>query len=154
MEEQLDLKKLVEAALFMSTNAMSVGDIVTATGIASPGKIQAAAKELVEEYRSRDTALEIIEIDSRYMFSLKAPYANKVSGLSGGPDMSRGALRILAYVSKNEDITQSELVKTFGASAYDNIKELLEKRFVETAKYKRTKKVNTTSKFKEYFSQG
>ncbi len=153
MDEQLDIKKLVEAALFMSANAMSVNEIAAATGIAAPGRIQAVAKELVEDYKAKETALEIIEIDNRYMFSLKAPYASKVSGLSGGPDLTRGALRVLAYVSKNEGVTQSDLVKAFGSSTYDHMGELLEKQFVETAKYKRTKKVSTTNKFKEYFNQ-
>ncbi len=154
MDEPIDYKKLVEAALFMSSNAMGVDEISKATGIASPGKIDAIVKELVQEYRDRDTALEIVELDKRYLFSLKSPYAMKVSGLASGPDLSRGSLRVLAYISKNEGMTQSELVKIFGAATYDYMRELTEKKFVETEKYKRTKKISTTQKFKEYFNTG
>jgi segregation and condensation protein B len=151
MDEQVDYKKLIEAALFMSTNAMDANQIAQATGIASPGRVEALVKELIQDYRNRDSALEIVEIDNRYLFSLKQPYASKVSGLASGPDLTKGALRILAYISKNEGVTQSDLVKAFGSTTYDHMKELLEKKFVETKKYKRTKKVNTTSTFKEYF---
>jgi segregation and condensation protein B len=154
VDEPVDYKKLVEAALFMSPNAMGVDEIAKATGIASPGKIDSLVKELVDEYKNRETALEIVEIDKKYLFSLKAPYASKVSGLASGPDLTRASLRVLAYISKNEGVTQSDLVKIFGSATYDYMKELTEKSFVDTEKYKRTKKISTTPKFKEYFSPG
>jgi chromosome segregation and condensation protein ScpB len=47
---------------------------------------------------------------------------------------------------------QSELVKIFGTSTYDYMKELLENEFVKTTRLKRSKKVETTTKFKEYFN--
>jgi segregation and condensation protein B len=154
MEEQVDYKKLIEAALFMSTSAMDANQIAEATGIASPGKVEEMVRELVEDYKNRDTALDIVEIDKKYLFSLKNPYAQKVSGLASGPDLSRGALRILAYINKNEGITQSAIVKAFGSSTYDYMKELEEKKFVETRKFQRTKKIATTNTFKEYFGTG
>ena len=86
------------------------------------------------------------------MFSLKEPYASKVAGLASGPDISRGALRILAYISKNDGVLQSSVVKNFGSSVYDYIKELTEKEFIETQKIGRSKKITTTDKFKEYFN--
>lgn len=154
MDEPVDYKKLVEAALFMSSNAMGIDEIAKATGIASPGKISEIVAALVQDYKGRDTALEIVEIDKRYLFSLKPLYASKVSGLASGPDLTRGSLRVLAYISKNEGITQSDLVKIFGSATYDHMQELTEKEFVETEKYKRTKKISTTPKFKEYFNPG
>jgi segregation and condensation protein B len=152
MTEEIDYKKLIEAALFMSSNALSVNELVSVTGIMSPGKVQEIAKLLVEEYKAKDTALQILEIDNRYLFSLKEPYASKVSSLASGPDLSKGSLRILAFISRNPDVLQSDLVKAFGSSTYEYMHELLEKRFVETKPFKRSKRVNTTSKFDEYFS--
>lgn len=152
MDENSESKKLIEAALFMSPNAMSVSEISTATGIASPGLIERLLNELVAEYEAKDTSLKIMAISGKYMFSLKDPYVSRVSSLAKGPDISRGALRILAYISKNEGIFQSDLVKYFGSSTYEYMAELEQKEFVETHKYKRTKKIETTPKFKEYFS--
>jgi chromosome segregation and condensation protein ScpB len=152
MEDESDYKKLIEAALFMAPSAMSIGEISTATGIASPGTIERMLNELMAEYDARDTSLKIIAISGKYMLSLKDPYISRVSSLAKGPDISRGALRILAYISKNEGVMQSDLVKYFGSSTYDYMNELTEKEFVQSHKYKRTKKVETTPKFNEYFS--
>ena len=46
---------------------------------------------------------------------------------------------------------QSAIVKAFGSSTYDHMKELLEQEFVVTKKLGRSKRVETTQKFKEYF---
>ena len=152
MEENSDYKKLIEAALFMSPSAMSINEISAATGIASPGAIETLLRELIAEYEVRDTSLKVMSISGKYMFSLKDPYVSRVSSLAKGPDISRGALRILAYISKNEGVMQSDLVKYFGSSTYEYMSELTEKEFVVTSKYKRTKKIETTPKFSEYFS--
>lgn len=148
----MDNKRLIEAALFMSQSAMGLSELVSATGIMSPGHIQTLINELQEEYKNKDTSLQILEIGGKYMFTLKEPYASKVSSLATGPDISKGALRLLAYVSKNEGVLQSELVKIFGSTTYEYAKELTEKEFIEARKSGRSKKVGTTLKFKEYFN--
>jgi chromosome segregation and condensation protein ScpB len=48
---------------------------------------------------------------------------------------------------------QSSIVKIFGAGAYDYVKELADKEFIETKKEGRSKKITTTAKFREYFNQ-
>jgi chromosome segregation and condensation protein ScpB len=152
MDDNAEYRKIIEAALFMSPNAMSVSEISKATGIMSPGAIESIIAQLISEYDGRDTSLKIMAISGKYMFSLKDEYISKVSSLASGPDISRGALRILAYISKNNEVLQSELVKYFGSSTYDYMKELEEKEFIEAKKYKRSKKITTTPKFSEYFS--
>lgn len=152
MEEQLDYKKLVEAALFMSPNALSIQDLSNITGVKSVGRVEEMVNELTEDYRSRDTSLEVVEIDKKYMLSLKEPYAGRVSGLASGPDITKGSLKLLAYVSRNNNAMQSELVKIFGTSTYEHMKELVEKGFVERRKVGRSRKISVTNKFKEYFN--
>ncbi len=150
--DSLDYKMLIEAALFMSPNALSTDDLVRVTGIASPGHLASLLHELIDEYKSRNTSLEIVEIGGKYMFSLKEPYASKVASLAVSPDISKGALRILAYISKNNNVLQSELVKAFGETTYAYVKELMDKEFIEAKKAGRSKKLSTTLKFKEYFN--
>ncbi len=150
--DENDYVKLIEAAIFMSPTSISIADISAVTGIASAGKVKEIVKGLMDTYKAGNTSLEIFEIDSKYVFGLKEPYASKVSRLASGPDITKGALRLLAYVSKNNGIVQSELVKYFGYATYDFVKELTEKGFIETKKFGRSKKVITTSKFKEYFN--
>ncbi|MGB9732738.1 MAG: SMC-Scp complex subunit ScpB [Candidatus Micrarchaeales archaeon] len=151
--EENDYKKLIEAALFMSQNALSASEISNIIGLASVGKVEELVKALANEYKERDTALEIEEIGGKYMLTLKEPYASKVSSLASGPEISKGALRILAYISKNNGVLQSEIVKIFGDTTYAYVKELTANEFVEAKKAGRSKKLYTTLKFKEYFAE-
>lgn len=151
-DDSLDYKKLVEAALFMSSKAVSLEELSEHTGIASRGTLQSLLDGIISTYSQGDTSLEVLRIGDKYMFGLKEPYASKVASLAGGPDISKGALRILAYVSRNEGVLQSTLVRTFGSTTYDYVKELRDSDFISTEKCKSSRKVTTTQKFKEYFN--
>jgi chromosome segregation and condensation protein ScpB len=152
MPDNIDYRKLVEAALFMSSKAVSIEELSEHTGIASSGTLRGLLDDLINSYSNGDTSLEVLRIGDKYMFGLKEPYASRVASLAGGPDISKGALRILAYINKNEGVLQSTLVKTFGSTTYDYVKELKESEFIETEKYRTSKRVSTTQKFKEYFN--
>jgi segregation and condensation protein B len=144
--------KLIEAVLFVTGRAMSVDELAEATGIASKGYVESLVKRLTEKYASQDTALAISAIGGKYALSLKEPYGSKVSSMAGTPEVSKAALRILAYISRKEPILQSDIVKAFGTSVYEQMKELREKDFVKAEIAGRTKRITTTQKFKEYFN--
>ncbi|MEM0159227.1 MAG: SMC-Scp complex subunit ScpB [Candidatus Micrarchaeaceae archaeon] len=150
--ENVDYIKLIEAALFMSQNPLSIRELSDITGIASPGHIESLLKELTNDFATRNTPLEISEIGGKYTINVKEPYASMVSKLAAGPEITKGALRILAYVSKNEGVLQSDMVKIFGETTYAYVKELSEKEFIASKKSGRSKKLYTTTKFKEYFN--
>ncbi|MCW6159625.1 MAG: SMC-Scp complex subunit ScpB [Candidatus Micrarchaeales archaeon] len=152
MGEEQDYKKLIEAALFVTSKAMSASELADVAGIASVGAVNGMIEELMKDYDSKNSAIGIFRIGEKYIMSVREPYAGKVSNLAGAPDMSKGALRILAFVSKNEPVMQSAVVKAFGSTTYDYMKELLEKEFVRTQKVGRSKRIETTEKFKEYFN--
>jgi segregation and condensation protein B len=147
----IDYKKLLEAALFMAPKAMGLDDLSRSTGIASKGKLKEMLSDLISQYDSAETSLRIIEVSGKYMFGIKSPYAEMVKDLAVGPDISRGGLRLLAYISKNDGIMQSQLVKAFGQSTYIYIQELQEKEFIEAKKQGRSRKITLTPKFSEYF---
>jgi segregation and condensation protein B len=147
-----EYKRLLEAALFVTSRAMSASELGEVVGIASVGSVASLLDDLTEEYNSRPSALGIFKIGDKYIMSVKDPYAGKVNQLAGAPDLSRGALRILAFVSKNEPVLQSSIIKSFGSASYDYIHELQEKNFLKAEKTGRTKKLDTTEKFKEYFN--
>jgi segregation and condensation protein B len=151
MPDNSEYRKMAEAALFVSSKAMSVSEIAEAAGIASVGTIQGVIDQLVKEYESKDSALGIFKVGDKYILSLKEPYASRVNSLAGEPEISKSSLRILAFISKNEPVMQSAVVRAFGSSTYDHMKELLEKEFVVTKKMGRSKRIETTQKFKEYF---
>ncbi|MGC8649217.1 MAG: SMC-Scp complex subunit ScpB [Candidatus Micrarchaeia archaeon] len=147
-----EIKKIIEAALFVSGRALSIDELAKALGIASIGSLIPIIEELIDDYNKRDSALMISKLANNYLLAVKEPYLKYVNSFAGAPDLSRGALRILAYISKNEPIMQSNIIKSFGTSSYEYIKEILEKGFIKATKNGRTKKIETTQKFKEYFN--
>ena len=144
--------KLIEAVLFVTGRAVSIDELAEASGIASKGYVEGLVKKLMEKYSASDNALAVATIGGKYMLTLKEPYASKVNSLAGAPEISKSALRILAYISRKEPMLQSDLVKAFGTSVYEQMKELKEKDFVKTEAYGRTKRITTMQKFSEYFN--
>ena len=151
-QEGLQSKRVIEAVLFVSGRALSLNEISDASGLASVGQIGKLLKELESEYAAADTALKISKIGDKYIMELKSEYSNRVGRISGSPDLTKSALRALAYISKNEPVMQSNMVKIFGPSIYKYLKELVEGDFISATRYGRTKKLNTTQKFREYFT--
>lgn len=144
--------RIAEAALFVSGRAMGLDELGRILGIASPGYVKKVIEALAEEYAKGQSALEVVSVGDKYALNVKNEYASKVSELAGAPEISKGALRILAYVGRNEPVMQSSIVKAFGSSTYDYMHELLEKDFVTAQRKGRSKRVETTQKFREYFN--
>jgi segregation and condensation protein B len=147
-----DYKKTIEAALFVSGRAMDVDEIAVVAGIASVGHVKKLLDELISDYQQRDSSLVVSKLGEKYSLGIRNEYAEKVNRLAGSPEISKSSLRILAYISKNEPVMQNSIVKAFGSSTYEHIKELLEKEFIKANRIGRTKRIETTGKFKEYFN--
>jgi segregation and condensation protein B len=150
--ETLDAKSTIEAALFMSTSPMTVRTLSKISGLNSWKLVQDRLKDLQQEYEQRGSAIVISFEDGGYIMRLKPEYERKVSGLAKEAELSRGALKTLAVIAKNDGMPQSKLAKMIGSSVYDHVKELIEDDFITAEKKGRTKLLKTTKKFKEYFS--
>jgi len=151
-QETLDAKSVIEAALFMSTSPMTVRTLSKLAGMNSWKMVQDKLKELQQEDEARGSAIVISFEDGGYIMRLKPEYERKVSGLAKEAELSRGAIKTLAVIAKNDGIAQSKLVKMIGSAIYDHVKELVEKEFINAEKQGRTKVLKTTKKFKEYFT--
>lgn len=151
-EKNAEYKRIAEAALFVSGRAMGPDEIAAVLGVASVGFVKKMMDDFVEEYNARSSPLMISKLGDKYTLGVKEQYVGKVNQLAGTPDISKSSLRILAFISKNEPVMQNQIVKAFGTSAYDHIHELLEKEFIARKPVGRTKKVETTQKFREYFN--
>ena len=147
-----EYRNLIEAVLFVSGKAMSAEEIASVIGVSSVGSVRSMITALAEEYSKSGGALAVEKVADTYMLSVREPYASKVSGLAGSPDITRGSLRVLAYISRNEPILQSAVVRVFGSGVYDHVKELSEKDFIRSTKVGRSKRLETTKKFREYFN--
>ena len=144
--------RVLEAALFMAGQGldnMSLGKVV---GVNSISGVQKMMAELSEQYKQINSSIEITQdTDKKWYMRVKSNYAPAVKQFAGEAEISKHALRTLAYISKNNGVTKRNLFKRIGGSIYEDVAELEEKGFVETVPLGRTKKVFLTVKFKQYF---
>ena len=146
-------KQIIEAALFISGRAMSLEEFRTLTGIGALGYLQKVMTELSKDYEERGSAIEIAEHEGKYELRVKNDYIERVKEFAQDTELSRAALRTLAFLSKHDGMLKSNLVKKIGTQAYQDVKELVETGFVKSKKAGRTSKLILTEKFKKYFVQ-
>lgn len=156
LEPYLDETKVpsnvVEAALFMAGQAIDSVQLGRLIGISTVTQVNKMMKELSKKYDESGSAIEITEeAGGKWMMRVRASYAPAVRQFAGEAEISKHALKTLAFISKNDGITKRSLFSKLGSTIYMDVAELEEKGFVECVPHGRTSKVQTTGKFKRYF---
>jgi segregation and condensation protein B len=146
-------KKLIEAALFISGRSMTLEEFRTLTGIGALGYLEKVLDEIKSEYDDRKSAIEIISANGKYEMRVRNDYIVRVKEFAQDTEISKSALRTLAYLSKHDGMLKSSLVKRIGTQIYADVKELVQADFVKQKKAGRSSKLMLTEKFKKYFSQ-
>jgi segregation and condensation protein B len=145
----MEPKKLIEAVLFISSRPVSVTELSGISGLKAEN-VHKVVNSLREEYKKRESAIEIKKIDDRYVMQVKEIFASHLSGLVE-PILSQDVLKTLSYIALRQPITQAEVFKARGYLTYSHVKELKEKGFISTERMGRTKLLTTTDKFSDYF---
>jgi segregation and condensation protein B len=150
MEENQDLKKTLEAALFMAPSVVSINDLSRLTQ-KSIVEIRVALSDLMHEFNERDSALEIIDDSKGYRMGVKKEYERQVSHFASSPELHKGIMKTLALIAFRQPIKQSEIIYLRNQKAYDHIRILTEKGFIKKEKQGITYIITTTKKFADYF---
>lgn len=149
--DELEAEKIIEAALFMSSRPLSPRELGRLAGNISTGFVSQRLDFLKRRYEICESSVEIAEEEGKYFMRLRPEYASYVKEFSTQGEISRHALRTLAYVAKSEGITKRQLFLKLGGGIYDDVNELLAKGFVTAKKAGRTFAISTTPKFRMYF---
>jgi segregation and condensation protein B len=143
---------LLEAALFVAGRPLDVNELCQVIGSRSKKKAMKYASTLIQEYNSRNTALEILALkDERYVLQVKAEFTHLIQKLVNRPLLSSGPLKTLSYIALRQPISQKRVIDVRGQHAYGHIKELKERRLIQAEKSGRTMALKTTSDFADYF---
>jgi len=144
------LKCKIEATLFVIGKAASVEEIAEIIN-REPQEVEEALLDLIMDYSSRETALEIDD-ENGYIIQIREEYKDIVEKLVP-VELKTPILRTLTIIAIKEPIRQSRLKELRGAVAYDHIPELLEKGLISRKKDKNGRSfiLKTTPKFAEYF---
>ncbi|MEM3712937.1 MAG: SMC-Scp complex subunit ScpB [Thermoproteota archaeon] len=140
-----EYKKRIEAALFASGRPLNLLQLKSAAGVRKAEKAEKALKELIEEYRTRDTSLEIVEIgQGNYMLRVKPEYTSCIKRLGVKPMISRAGLKTLTLIGLKQPIAQSKIVALRGTHAYKQVRKLIEMGLIEATRSGRSKMLKLT----------
>ncbi|RXA18215.1 SMC-Scp complex subunit ScpB [Methanosarcina sp. MSH10X1] len=141
--------EIIEAALFAAGRAVSLEKLAKITGKSKKAVIS-AVQELTEAYSSRGSGIEILDLGERYVMQVKPEYSELMREVAP-KELSAPKLRTLSMIAYHQPLLQSDLIDMRGSGAYDHIKELIERGFVESVPCGRSRQLSTTSLFADYF---
>ena len=141
----------LEAALYVSGRALTLEELSNLIG-KSQSTTQKILDNLGFEYNQREGALEVVVLPrDRYAMQLKPELTPRVGKLIPGGLLSFTTLQTLVFIALKQPIMQSDLVAQRGTHCYDHVKELIEKKFIDTVPEGRSKLLTTTPLFADYF---
>jgi segregation and condensation protein B len=152
--DESEAEKIIEAALFMSSKPLAVSELGKLIGVAAPGFVAQRLDALKAKYDAAGSSIEIALEEGKYYMRLRPEYVNYVKEFAQEGEISRHALRTLAYISKNDGMKKSLLADRLGSTIYQDVAELVEKGFLLQKKSGRSSVLSTTPKFKSYFGTG
>ena len=124
----------IEAVLYLKGKPVSKKNLSEITN-SDLRSVNDAIKELSDKYSHSSSALEIISNNSLISLELKHSLNEYVEDLLPS-ELKTAVLRTLAVIAIKKKILQSDLIILRGSSAYDHIKELIEKKFINKRKQK------------------
>jgi segregation and condensation protein B len=144
-----DHNRLIEAALFISSEPLGMGKISKIAGVNSLGYLKGVLLELRGEYEGR--GFHLVESPRGWSFQVDHRFADKVANLTPYSDLPEGMKRTLALIAYKEPVKQSDIVRVQGSQSYAYIKGLAERGLVRAERQGRTKVLSLTKEFERYF---
>ncbi len=147
----MDPIRKIEAILFAVGKKMSIEKLQILTEI-DPDQIKTLLNELRQEYQEKSQTLKVENSDDgMWKLTVQDKYIPIVSNLVQETELERPLMETLAVIAWKYPIIQSEIIKLRGPGAYDHMRTLVERGFIEKTPYQRTYKVKLTKKFFQYF---
>lgn len=148
--EEMDQRHAVEAVLFSVGKKISAPEIARIVGC-SENACLTHLSALVEDYRSRDSPLVILNEGNAWKMTVREKYLPVVQALIPETELTRSVLETLAVVAWKAPLLQSEVIDIRSTKAYDHIKTLQEQGFLNKVRSGRSYKLTLTQKFLDYF---
>lgn len=142
----------IEAVLYLKGKPVSKKTLSELTN-SDINSVNDAIKQLSDKYSNSSSALEIISNNSMISLELKHSLNEYVEDLLPA-ELKTAVLRTLAVIAIKKKLLQSDLIILRGTSAYDHIKELIEKKFIIKRKQKdgRSYWLSLSDKFYQTFA--
>ena len=143
---------LMEAGLYVAGRPLDMNTLASVAGTRSKKKVRKLAKTLAENYKNRDTAIEILELEGeRFVMQLKTDYTVKVRKLATRPLLSAGPLKTLSYIAFRQPILQTQVIDVRGNHVYDHLKQLEGMELIIREGVGKKRVIKTTQFFADFF---
>jgi len=136
-----ELKPVIESLLFVADEPLPFKQLCKVLGDAPEEDVKSALDELVADYESRGSGLEVREIAGGWRISTRPQHYEFIRKyLKSRPSarLSLPALETLAVIAYKQPITIPEILEIRGVTSSSAIKTLLEKRLIVTKGRKET----------------
>ena len=140
----------VEAILFASGRFMNAARIAELLDCYQED-VQKAVDKLNEQYKKTGSALHVLTEDEAHKLHVRDEFLELVSQVVSDTEVSGPVLETLAVIAWRSPVIQSEVIDIRGSNAYDHVKEVVERGFVEREPEGRSYRLRITDKFFEYF---
>jgi len=144
-------KAKLEAALYLAEEPVTRKEIADIMNLGSIGYVDMLIQEFEEMLEEQHRGLEIIHTDEGYEMKVKNDHMEDVSHLAPHQDLNNGEIRTLSLIAYNSPVEQTNIIEIRGNRAYQHVKELVNRGFVEKEKDGRTAILDVTDFFLDYF---
>lgn len=155
--EEKELKKALEALLFIGVQPMGLKQLTEILGVESK-IIKNSLEKLRDDYLLHDRGTKIVEIAGGYQMVTVpevAPYIEKMKKVPSSGNLSAASLETLAIVAYKQPLTRAEIENIRGVKSEKSLATLLEKGLIKELGRKETigKPIiyGTTPFFLQYF---
>jgi segregation and condensation protein B len=143
---------LLEAALYVAGRPLDLNELCQVVGSRSKKRVILYVELLMEEYRARSKALEILPLkNERYVLQVKAEFTPLIKKLVNRPLLSSGPLKTLSYIAYRQPISQKRVIEVRGQHAYGHVKLLKDMGLITAERSGRSMALKTTDYFSDYF---
>jgi segregation and condensation protein B len=143
---------MLEAALYVAGRPLDLKTLGYAIRTRSKRKARRIARMLMEEYKNRNTALEILELeDQRFVLQLKTNHSTRVRRLAVRPLLTDGPLKTLAYIAYRQPVLQKQVIDVRGTHAYGHVRQLVDLGLVDRERKGRNRVLRTSEYLADYF---
>lgn len=144
-------KSRLEAALYLAEEPVEREEIADILDLGSMGYVDMLIEEFQEDLEEEHRGFELVETPEGYELKVKKDHLEHVSHLAPHQDLNEGQLRTLSLIAYNAPLEQADLVEIRGNRAYQHVKEMVNRGFIEKEKDGRTAILDVTDHFLDYF---
>lgn len=131
----MELKRIIEAILFVHPKPVSVKNLSKKMDNFSEQDLENAILELMDEYEKSKRAIEIVKVAGGYQMRTKVEFKEWVKRFVREKDveLTRSTIETLAIIAYKQPVTKREIDIIRGVDSSRAIKQLLDRKLIEIA---------------------